>query len=653
MTEKDENGFNIEEELKKLPASPGVYIMHDRHDEIIYVGKAISLKNRVRQYFQESRSKTAKIEKMVSRIARFEYIITDSELEALVLECNLIKEHRPRYNTMLKDDKTYPYIKVTMDEAFPRVLFSRTMKKDKCRYFGPYTSAGAVKDTIDLIHKLWKLRTCTRRLPQDIGKERPCLNFHIKQCQAPCQGYISQEEYGKAVAQTLDFLNGKYEPVLSMLEEKMMQASDEMDFETAIEYRELLNSVKQVAQKQKITSQSMEDRDIIAMARDSEDAVVQVFFVRDGKLIGREHFHVSASTAGDDSQIIGSFIKQFYAGTPFIPREVWVQQEFEEMGLVGQWLTKRRGQNVKFVIPKKGQKERLVELAAKNALLVLSQDKEKIKREELKTIGAMNQVGEWLGLSGVKRIEAFDISNISGFESVGSMVVYEDGRPRRNDYRKFKIKTVQGPNDYASMEEVLTRRFEHGLSEREELMAMETADGDPGNMERFGSFTRFPDLIMMDGGRGQVNVALKVLERLGLSIPVCGMVKDDNHRTRGLYYQNVEIPIDRYSEGFKLITRIQDEAHRFAIEYHRSLRSQGQVRSVLDDIEGIGPARRKALMRRFKSLEAIRDASLEELSSTEGMNRRAAESVYGFFHGEPEGKGSGPESPGMNRQEGE
>ena len=653
MTEKDENGFNIEEELKKLPASPGVYIMHDRHDEIIYVGKAISLKNRVRQYFQESWSKTAKIEKMVSRIARFEYIITDSELEALVLECNLIKEHRPRYNTMLKDDKTYPYIKVTMDEAFPRVLFSRTMKKDKCRYFGPYTSAGAVKDTIDLIHKLWKLRTCTRRLPQDIGKERPCLNYHIKQCQAPCQGYISQEEYGKAVAQTLDFLNGKYEPVLSMLEEKMMQASDEMDFETAIEYRELLNSVKQVAQKQKITSQSMEDRDIIAMARDSEDAVVQVFFVRDGKLIGREHFHVSASTAGDDSQIIGSFIKQFYAGTPFIPREVWVQQEFEEMGLVGQWLTKRRGQNVKFVIPKKGQKERLVELAAKNALLVLSQDKEKIKREELKTIGAMNQVGEWLGLSGVKRIEAFDISNISGFESVGSMVVYEDGRPRRNDYRKFKIKTVQGPNDYASMEEVLTRRFEHGLSEREELMAMETADGDPGNMERFGSFTRFPDLIMMDGGRGQVNVALKVLERLGLSIPVCGMVKDDNHRTRGLYYQNVEIPIDRYSEGFKLITRIQDEAHRFAIEYHRSLRSQGQVRSVLDDIEGIGPARRKALMRRFKSLEAIRDASLEELSSTEGMNRRAAESVYGFFHGEPEGKGSGPESPGMNRQEGE
>ena len=615
-----ENSFNIEEELKKLPGSPGVYIMHDKYDEIIYVGKAISLKNRGRQYFQSSRNKTAKIEKMVSRIARFEYIITDSELEALVLECNLIKEHRPKYNTMLKDDKTYPYIKVTVDEEFPRVMFSRTMKKDKNRYFGPYTSAGAVNDTIDLIHKLWKIRTCTRNLPKDIGKERPCLNYHIKQCNAPCQGYVSKEEYGKSVEQVLEFLNGNHKPVLSMLEKKMMEASDEMEFERAIEYRELIGSVKQIAEKQKITSQSMEDRDIIAMARDSEDAVVQVFFVRDGKIIGREHFHVSVATAEDDKQIIGSFVKQFYAGTPFIPKEVWVQQEFREMRLIQEWLTKRRGQSVKFVMPKRGQKERLLELAAKNAQLVLDQDKEKIKREELRTIGAMNQIGEWLGLEHVKRIEAFDISNISGFESVGSMVVYEDGRPKRNDYRKFKIKTVQGPNDYASMEEVLTRRFEHGLEELRE------------NGGDFGSFTRFPDLIMMDGGRGQVNIALKVLDELRLNIPVCGMVKDDNHRTRGLYYNNVEIPIDRYSEGFKLITRVQDEAHRFAIEYHRSLRSKGQVKSVLDDIDGIGPARRKALMRRFKSLEAVRDASLEELASTEGMNKRAAESVYTFFH---------------------
>ena len=634
MTEKENSyerpTFNIEEELKKLPASPGVYLMHDKHDEIIYVGKAISLKNRVRQYFQSSRNKTAKIEKMVSRIARFEYIITDSELEALVLECNLIKEHRPRYNTMLKDDKTYPYIKVTTDEPFPRVLFSRTMKKDKCRYFGPYTSAGAVKDTIDLIHKLWKIRTCSRNLPKDIGKDRPCLNYHIKQCSAPCQGYISEAEYKKSVFEVIEFLDGKYTPVLTMLEEKMMASSDAMEYEQAIEYRELLNSVKQVAQKQKITSQSMEDRDVIAMARDEADAVVQVFFVRDGKMIGREHFRVSASTADNNYQIIGSFVKQFYAGTPFIPREIWVQEKFPEMDLIAEWLTKRRGQAVKFLVPKKGQKERLVELAEKNAKLVLDQDKDKIKREELRTIGAMNQVGEWLGLGKVRRMEAYDISNISGFESVGSMVVFEDGRPKRNDYRKFKIRTVQGPNDYASMEEVLTRRFTHGMEELEEERK-NREDGEEALDGRFGSFTRFPDLILMDGGRGQVNIALKVLDELRLDIPVCGMVKDDNHRTRGLYYNNVEIPIDRHSEGFKLVTRIQDEAHRFAIEYHRSLRSKAQVHSILDDIEGIGPARRKALMRRFKSLEAVRDASLEELESTEGMNKRAAESVYTYF----------------------
>jgi excinuclease ABC subunit C len=599
--------------------------MHDKHDEIIYVGKAISLKNRVRQYFQSSRNKTAKIEKMVSRIARFEYIITDSELEALVLECNLIKEHRPRYNTMLKDDKTYPYIKVTTDEPFPRVLFSRTMKKDKCRYFGPYTSAGAVKDTIDLIHKLWKLRTCSRNLPKDIGKERPCLNYHIKQCSGPCQGYISEVEYKKSVSEVIEFLDGKYTPVLTMLEEKMMAASDAMEYEQAIEYRELLNSVKQVAQKQKITSHSMEDRDVIAMARDDADAVVQVFFVRDGKMIGREHFRVSASTADNNYQIIGSFVKQFYAGTPFIPREIWVQEKFPEMDLIAEWLTKRRGQAVKFLIPKKGQKERLVELAQKNAKLVLDQDKDKIKREELRTIGAMNQVGDWLGLEKVRRMEAYDISNISGFESVGSMIVYEDGRPKRNDYRKFRIRTVQGPDDYASMREVLTRRFSHGLAEREEISA------EGGQLE-MGSFTRFPDLIMMDGGRGQVNIALEVLQKLQISIPVCGMVKDDNHRTRGLYYRNEEIPIDRYSEGFKLITRIQDEAHRFAIEYHRSLRGREQVRSVLDDIKGIGPARRKALMRHFKTIEAVRDAQVEELSAVPQMNQAAAEAVYHFFH---------------------
>jgi len=622
--------FQIEEELKKLPAQPGVYIMHDARDEIIYVGKAISLKNRVRQYFQSSRNKTAKIEQMVSRIARFEYIVTDSELEALVLECNLIKEHRPRYNTMLKDDKTYPYIKVTVSEDYPRILFSRQMKKDKNKYFGPFTSAGAVKDTIDMIHKIYQIRTCSRKLPQDIGKDRPCLYYHIHQCNAPCQGYISKEEYQQSVRQALDFLNGKYEPVMKYLEDKMLGASAAMEFEKAIEYRELLNSVRKVAQKQKITSQSMDDRDIIAMAKDERDAVVQVFFVRDGRLIGREHFHLNISSAEEDGQILNSFVKQFYAGTPFIPHEIWVQEALEDKEVIERFLTARRGQRVKLVVPKKGQKEQLVELAEKNARMVLSQDKEKIKREELRTIGAMNQIGEWIGLSGVRRIEAYDISNISGFESVGSMIVYEDGRPKRNDYRKFRIRTVQGPNDYASMREVLLRRFSHGIEEAKKLKS------EGGDLS-LGSFTRFPDLLMMDGGRGQVNIALEVLRELQIDIPVCGMVKDDNHRTRGLYYQNVEIPIDRHSEGFKLITRIQDEAHRFAIEYHRSLRSREQVRSVLDDIKGIGPARRKALMRTFKSIEAIRDADVEELAKAPQMNRASAEAVYAFFRGEKPG----------------
>ncbi|WP_455148282.1 excinuclease ABC subunit UvrC [Clostridium sp.] len=623
--------FQIEEELKKLPGQPGVYIMHDAKDAIIYVGKAISLKNRVRQYFQSSRDKTAKIRQMVSKIARFEYIVTDSELEALVLECNLIKEHRPRYNTMLKDDKTYPYIKVTASEEYPRILFSRQMKKDKNKYFGPFTSAGAVKDTIELIRKIYRIRACNRKLPQDMGKDRPCLYYHIHQCDAPCQGYISQADYQESVKQAVGFLNGQYEPVMKYLEEKMRTASETMEFEKAIEYRDLLDSVKKVAQKQKITSQSMEDRDIIAMAKDERDAVVQVFFVRDGKLIGREHFHMNLTGSESKAEILNSFVKQFYAGTPFVPHEIWVQEELEDAEVIASFLTARRGQKVRFVVPKIGEKERLVELAEKNAKMVLSQDKEKIKREELRTIGAMNQIGSWIGLSGIKRVEAYDISNISGFESVGSMIVYENGRPKRNDYRKFRIRTVQGPNDYASMREVLLRRFSHGLEETKKL---EAEGGDLA----MGSFTRFPDLLMMDGGRGQVNIALEVLRELQLEIPVCGMVKDDNHRTRGLYYQNVEIPIDRHSEGFQLITRIQDEAHRFAIEYHRSLRGKEQVRSVLDDIKGIGPARRKSLMRTFKTIEAVREASVEELEAAPQMNRAAAEAVYIFFRDDKQGK---------------
>lgn len=618
--------FNIEEELKKLPAKPGVYIMRDKHDTIIYVGKAISLKNRVRQYFQSSRNLMPKIVKMVSKIDHFEYIITDSEVEALVLESNLIKEHMPRYNTMLKDDKSYPYIKVTVQEAYPRVMMTRQVKKDKAKYFGPYTSVLAVKDTLDLLRKIYQIRSCNRNLPRDIGKERACLYYHIKQCSGPCQGYISEEEYKKSVDQIIEFLNGNFNEVLSMLENKMMNASENMEFEEAAGYRDLMTSVKQMAQKQKITNMSnQEDKDIIAFARAGDEAVVQVFFIRNGKLIGREHYHLTGVENDTREGVMTSFVKQFYAGTPFIPRELLLQEELEEPELITEWLSAKRGQKVYIHVPKKGEKEKLVELAEKNASLVLQQDSEKIKKEEQRTKGAMKEIENLLGLDSIKRIESFDISNINGFESVGSMVVYENGKPKRNDYRKFKIKWVTGSDDYASMNEVLTRRFIHGKREKAELLEKNI------DLEH-GSFTRFPDLIMMDGGRGQVNIALKVMEELQLTIPVCGMVKDDNHRTRGLYFNNIEIPIDRNSEGFKLITRIQDETHRFAIEYHRSLRSKGQVHSILDDIPGIGQKRRKELMKNFLSLDEIKEATIEQLSIVPTMNERAAKQVYDFFH---------------------
>ena len=619
-------GFNFEEELKKLPKKPGVYIMRDDKDVILYVGKAINLHNRVRSYFRENIGRGPAIDQMVSLIARFEYIVTDSELEALVLENNLIKENSPKYNTLLKDDKTYPYIKVTVGEDYPRILFSRTMKKDKSRYFGPYTSAAAVKDTIELLNKLYQLRTCNRVLPRDIGIERPCLNYHIKQCLAPCQGYVSKEEYRQQVAGALEFLNGNYSPILKDLEEKMNKAAEAMEFEEAARYRDLLSSVRQVSQKQKITEGVGEDKDILALYQDETEAVVQVFFVRDGKLIGREHYYMTHVPENNKPAILQDFVKQFYAGTPFIPRELMMQYEIEDAELIEKWLSERKGSRVYLKVPKIGSKEKLVELAAQNAKLVLSQDREKLKREEGRTIGAVKEISDLLQLplTGVARMEAYDISNINGFENVGSMIVYEKGKPKRSDYRKFKIKSVSGPDDYACMREVLTRRFRHGMEESRELEEQEMD-------QEYGSFTKFPDLILMDGGRGQVNIALSVLEELGIDIPVCGMVKDDNHRTRGLYYHNIELPIDTHSEGFKLITRIQDEAHRFAIEYHRSLRSKTQVRSVLDDIPGVGPARRKALMRHFKSLEEIRQASVEELMEIPEMNERTAQEIVAFF----------------------
>ncbi len=617
--------FNFEEELKKLPKEPGVYIMRDDKDVILYVGKAVNLHNRVRSYFRENIGRGPMIDKMVSLIARFEYIVTDSELEALVLENNLIKENSPKYNTLLKDDKTYPYIKVTVGEEYPRILFSRTMKKDKSKYFGPYTSAAAVKDTIELLNKLYQLRTCNRSLPRDIGMDRPCLNYHIKQCLAPCQGYVDREKYQKQVASALEFLNGNYNMILKELEGKMQAAAQELDFESAAAYRDLYNSVKQVSQKQKITDSVGEDKDVVALYGDEREAVVQVFFVRDGRLIGREHYYMTHVSSEEKSKILEDFIKQFYAGTPFIPRELMLQYDIDDRELIEKWLSGRKGGRVYIRVPKIGAKEKLVELAAQNAKHILEQDRERLKREEGRTIGAVKEIASILGLENIGRMEAFDISNINGFENVGSMIVFEKGKPKPSDYRKFRIKTVSGPDDYACMREVLTRRFLHGLEEGRQL-----AKKDMG--KEFGSFTKFPDLLMMDGGRGQVNIALSVLKELKLSIPVCGMVKDDNHRTRGLYYNNTEMPIDSRSEGFKLITRVQDEAHRFAIEYHRSLRSKAQVKSVLDEIPGVGPVRRKALMRHFRSIEEIKAASVEELVGLPELNKKAAEEIYGFFH---------------------
>ncbi len=610
--------FDIKEELKKLPTKPGVYIMHGPKDEIIYVGKAVNLKNRVRQYFQSTNGKTDKIKKMISLIRRFEYIVVDSEMEALVLENNLIKENSPKYNTLLKDDKTYPYIKVTAGEDFPRIFLTRRVKRDKSRYFGPYTSAGAVRDTIDLLHRIFKIRTCSRRLPQDIGKERPCLYYHLGQCLGPCNGYVDKAEYRKHVDRAMDFLQGKYDFVKKYLTGKMQLASESMEFEKAIEYRDLINEIEELKASQKVTVTDTEDRDIIGISVLGHDALAQVFFMRDGRMIGREYFHLDAEAEEDIPDIVRAFISQYYSGTPYIPKELWIQTDISDRQLLERWLSGQRGMSVKIITPKKGNKEKLVEMAVKNAENQLLKDFEKLKRESEHTKGASEEIRKLLGLPTLNRIESYDISNTNGFESVGSMVVFVDGRPKNMDYRKFKIRSVKGPDDYASMREVLKRRFEHGLKDSENEVS--------------GSFADMPDLILMDGGRGQVNIALDVLKELGLEVPVAGMVKDDRHRTRGLYFNNVEIGIDIHSEGFKLITRIQDETHRFAIEYHRSLRSKEQVHSILDDIPDIGPARRRALMRHFKDINAIRAAGVEELMDVEGMNRKAAESVYAFFH---------------------
>lgn len=628
--------FNISEELKKLPNKPGVYIMHDAEDAIIYVGKAVILKNRVRSYFRDPDKKTEKIRQMVQHISWFEYVITDSELEALVLENNLIKENRPKYNTLLKDDKTYPYIKVTTNEAYPRIFMTRQVKKDSAKYYGPYTSAAAVKDTIELLQKLYNVRMCNRTLSElhaddeAVNSIKTCLYYHMGRCKAPCVGMVSREEYLHDMQGALDFLNGNYNPLINELRSKMNEASEELEFEKAAEYRDLLNSVKAVAQKQKITDSQGEDKDIIALARDKDSVIIQIFFVREGKIIGREHHYMNNAEEVEDAEIIENFITQFYAGTPYIPKELLIPMEINNIEIIQEWLSTKRGNKLKITVPQKGRKEKLVELAEKNAQMVLNKDIEKVKLEEARTVGALREIEELTGIPSIIRMEAYDISNISGYNSVGSMVVFENGKPKKNDYRKFKIKTVDGPNDYASLQEVLRRRFTHGLEEMEKLKEMDSSATD---MSGYGKFTRFPDVIMMDGGKGQVHAAEEVINELGLNIPICGMVKDDNHRTRGLYYLNEEIPIGHTSEGFKLITRLQDEAHRFAIEFHRSLRKSGQVHSILDDIPDVGPSRRRAIMRTFASIEDVKKASVEELAGVPSMNAKSAQSVYDFFHG--------------------
>lgn len=611
--------FDISEELKKLPDKPGVYIMHDQSDEIIYVGKAINLKNRVRQYFQHSKNKAPKVIAMVSHIAYFEYIVTDSEMEALLLECNLIKEHRPKYNVMLKDDKTYPYIKVTVNEDYPRIFITRKYVKDKNRYFGPITDATAAKETVDLINKLFPIRKCRKSLPKEIGRERPCLNYHIGQCLAPCDNLISKEEYGKIVDEVIAVLEGKYDYIIKYLEGLMYAASDNMDFEKAAMYRDRIAGVKKIMEKQKITNTGVGDSDVIAFSRAMDEALVQVFFIRGGKLSGREHFLINAPDYIDRSGIMTQFVKQFYSGTAYIPRELILEEELipEEEPAIIELLENMRGSKVTITVPQKGEKNKMVELAARNAAITFERMGERLKKEQRQTIGALEEIKEALGLDRLPaRIEAYDISNTQGFESVGSMVVFENGKAKNSDYRKFRIKTVTGANDFASMEEVIGRRLAHYLREKSEA----------------GSFTRLPDMIFVDGGKTQITAALNAMDNVGVHIPVCGMVKDDRHRTRGLLYNDAEIEFKTNSEGFKLITRIQDEVHRFAIEYHRKLRSEKQVHSVLDDIEGIGPKRRKALMKQFGDIEAIKNAEVADLLEAEEMTIKAAESVYAFFH---------------------
>ncbi|MDD3704934.1 MAG: excinuclease ABC subunit UvrC [Clostridiaceae bacterium] len=617
--------ISLEDKLKNLPENPGVYIMRDEYNEIIYIGKAINLKNRVRQYFQNSKNQHPKVAAMVERITDFEYIITDSELEALILECNLIKKHRPKYNVMLKDDKQYPYIKITIKEDYPRLLIVREIKKDGAKYFGPYTDVTAVNRTIDLLKSLFPIRYCNKNISRVIGKERPCLNYHIKKCIGPCQGNVSKEQYRELIDSIIMMLEGKQERVLKGLEDKMHQAAENLDFEKAAEIRDNMNSLIKVAEKQKVISSALVDQDIIAFALNEPESCIQIFFVRGGKLIGREHFLIEDIKLSDSKEILSSFIKQYYGSDALIPREIILQEEIDEINIIERWLSDKRGGRVKIVVPQRGEKQKLIEMVSRNAEDTLRLLIEKQKNDTEKTMGACIELKGILQLNDIPiRIEAFDISNLQGVLNVGSMIVFEKGKPNNKNYRRFKIKSVEGANDYESMKEIIERRFIHGMKERDELEA-------EGKDFGLGRFSVFPDLILLDGGLGQVNAVLTVLNELNINIPVCGMVKDDKHRTRGLIYNGSEVGMPKSSMAFRLISSIQEEAHRFAISYHKSLRSKTTVKSALDDIPGIGPARRRSLLKHFGSLKSIKKASMEELEGVQGMNKKVAEVVYYFF----------------------
>ncbi|MBI6873230.1 excinuclease ABC subunit UvrC [Clostridium aciditolerans] len=616
--------FDFEYQLKVLPDKPGVYLMKNSLGEIIYVGKAKVLKNRVRQYFQSSKNHSEKVKAMVKNIAEFEYIVTDSEMEALILECNLIKKYRPRYNILLKDDKHYPFIKVTTNEDFPRVFVTRMLAKDGAKYFGPYTDTSAVYETIELLKKIFPVRNCKKSIKEDGEKTRPCLNYHIGLCNAPCGGYISKKDYGKIVSDIVDLLSGRDKNILKSLKEEMELASENLEFEKAAALRDKLLAVEKITEKQKIITGNFEDEDFINIYSDEKDSCVQVFFLRGGKITGREHFIIENTVDADKKEVVSTFIKEFYGGTAYIPKTIYVPV-IEDQDLLQEWLGMKRGSKVTIKMPQKGEKKDTINLVEKNAKMTLEHFKLKLIQEKEIYKTSLKEISDILNLEDIPhRIEAYDISNIQGVDSVGTMVVFEEGRAKNSDYRRFKINTVKGANDYDSMREILTRRFQHGM---EEIKGIQERQLDLSS----GKFCIFPDLILMDGGRGQVNIALDVLKSFNISIPVCGMVKDDKHNTRGLIYNNEELPLSKNSNVMRLVTRIQDEVHRFAITYHRSLRNKRVLHSILEDIPGIGEKRRKELLKKFGSIDSIKKATFDELIDTPSIDKKAAQSIIDYF----------------------